>query len=101
MGGSVEVRSAVRGGISEGVGFGWQQCWRQLRRRSRSWQRLLVSARELTLGTASGEGVGIGESVRKGVDVKYDRGGSVTCVVSSRGSTVTCVAGGSDVVGGV
>ena len=42
------------------------------------------------MGTAAGEGVGVGDSVNKGVGVR-----------EGRGCTVTCVVGGSEVVGGV
>ena len=90
MGRSVGVRRAVCGVGSEGISFGWRQRCRQLGRQSRSRQRLLASARELTSGTAAGEGVDVGESVSEGVGVRDGRGGSVMCVV-----------GGSKGVGGV
>ena len=78
MGGSNGVRSVVHGGGSEGVGFGWRQHGRQLGRWSRSRQRLLASARELSLGKVAGEGVGVRASVSESVGIRDGRGGSVT-----------------------
>ena len=85
----------MHGSGSEGVGFGWRQRLQQLRK------RLLSLARESTLGTAAGEGVGVGDSVSEGVGVGDGRGGSVTCVFGGRGSAVMCVVGVRKGVGGV
>ena len=78
MGGRNGVRSAVRGGGSEGVGFLWRQHRRNLGRWSQSRQQLLVSARESTSGKVAGEGFGVGDSVRESVGDKDGRGGSDT-----------------------
>ena len=53
------------------------------------------------MGTASGEGVDVGDSVIKGVGVRDGRGGAVTCVVGSRGGAVMCMVGDSEGIGGV
>ena len=53
------------------------------------------------LRTSAGEGVGVGDSVSKGVVVGDRRSGAIMCVVGSRGGAVTCVFVSSKGVSGV